>query len=106
MPRHVRVTPPVVAEHDSLLADLVGELKSHNLIGQPIILEDRTPQTNSIRVYVIWEQWDIYPGESRSQLIMDAYGEAFGEETQRQITLALGVTVPEAVAIGLLPSTT
>lgn len=83
--------------------DLVKELKNPGSIGQPIILEDRTPETNSIRVHVIWDRWDECERTRRSGVVLAAYEEVFGAETRQQITLALGMTVAEAIATGLLP---
>ena len=103
MPRHIRTPEKTHAEHSSLLAELVKELKDPRPIGQPIILEDHTPETISRRVHVIWDRWEKCPRESRPNTIAEAYGEAFGAETRKEITLALGVTVPEAAGIGLLP---
>jgi hypothetical protein len=103
MPRHVRMPAQPGPQSNRLLADLVGELRSSKPFGQPIILEDRSPETNSIRVQVVWDRWEGCPPEVRSKLIQDAYKDVFGEETAEQITLCLGMTVPEAAAMGLLP---
>jgi len=103
MPLHQRTPAKAGAKHDRLKADLVSELKNPSPMGQPVILEDRTPETKSIRVHVIWDRWEDCARELRWGIVADAYGEAFGKETQQQITLALGLTVPEAVGIGLLP---
>ena len=88
---------------NSLRNDLVEELRGPKPLGQPIILEDCTPQTDSMRVHVVWDRWTECPRELRQQLIMDAYKEALGEKLPHPITLAMGLTVPEAVEIGLLP---
>ena len=103
MPRHVR--EPFVADEkrDELMRVLVEELKQPKEIGQPVGLEDYTPETNSRRVHVIWNRWAECDRALRSGIILDAYREAFGEDYRRQITLALGVTVLEAYAIALLP---
>jgi hypothetical protein len=86
-----------------ILHDLIEELKNPRPMGQPIVLEDRTPETNSIRVHVIWDRWSQCDRTRRSGIVLAAYEEVFGAETRRQITLALGMTVAEAIATGLLP---
>jgi hypothetical protein len=68
-----------------------------------LILEDDTPETNSLRVTVVWDRWSACPTEFRSPIILDSYAAAHGEDTRRKITLAIGVTVEEAVDLGLLP---
>jgi hypothetical protein len=72
-------------------------------MGQPIILEDSTPETKSTRVHVIWDRWEEHPGEFRSALIQQAYEAALGRMYREQITFALGLTVPEAISLGLFP---
>jgi hypothetical protein len=104
MPVHRRTPPEAGANRDELVADLARELRNPTLIGQPIVLEDDTPETNSMRVHVIWDRWNDCPRDARSAIILDAYRNAmFSRELIDQITLALGVTVPEAIAMGLLP---
>ena len=103
MPRHVRKPRPATSEHKALIRKLAEELKNPKDIGQPIILEDSTPKPRSTRVHVIWDCWEEHPAESRSALIEKAYEAAFGRGYREQITLALGLTVPEAASMGLLP---
>jgi hypothetical protein len=43
------------------------------------------------------------PGELRSTIILDAYARALGDAYRKKIKLALGMTVPEAIEVGLLP---
>lgn len=103
MPVHKRMPSEVGAHRDELVADLIGELRHPKPIGQPIVLEDDTPQTNSVRVYVIWDRWSECARDARSDIIVDAYKTAYYKEFADRITLALGLTVPEGVAMGLLP---
>jgi hypothetical protein len=97
--------PPRVSgpELESLVEGLVGELNNPKEFGQPIVLEDSTPETNSLPVHVIWDRWAEYDKDFRYTVILNAYEQARGKEIRDQITLALGLTVPEAAAIGLLP---
>jgi hypothetical protein len=72
-------------------------------MGQPIILEDGSANGESVRVQVVWDRWEAVPGELRSAIILEAYATALGDAYRQKIKLALGVTVPEAVEVGLLP---
>ncbi len=103
MPRHERKPAKIGPGHEKLVDALVGELRDPKPIGQPIVLEDHTPETDSIRINVVWDRWEECPREARSTIILDAYKRFFDKETFQQITLTLGTTVPEAVALGLLP---
>ena len=103
MPRHERKPAKASPEHEKLVDELVGELRNPKPIGQPIVLEDHTPETDSIRINVVWDRWEECPREARSTIILNAYKRFFDKETFQQIRLVLGTTVPEAVALGLLP---
>ena len=103
MPRHERRPAKTSGEYQKLIRDLVSELKNPKPMGQPIVLEDYSPETNSIRINVVWDRWEECLRESRSAIILKAYELFFDKETFQQITLALGTTVPEACALGLLP---
>lgn len=103
MPVYRRPTPGDDVPIGAIRNDLIEELRNPKPLGQPIILEDATPQTNSVRVHVVWDRWTECPRELRHQVIEDAYMEALGSKQQLPITLALGLTVPEAIGVGLLP---
>ncbi len=105
MPLHQIGSRGIGMDRDRLLASLVHELREPQPIGQPIILEEQTPETKTMRVYVIWDLWEECPRELRSDIILDAYGEARGDKIKQEITLVLGVTVPEAADMGLLSYT-
>lgn len=103
MPRHVRSDTTTAERMDELVLELARELNRPKSFGQPIILEDQTPKTNTVRTQVVWDRWDECPEHLRTDAILEAYESAFGTDFRRKITLALGVTLPEAIAIGLLP---
>jgi hypothetical protein len=104
MPLHRRKPAEGGAQRDELVAELAGELRAPKPVGQPIIIEDDTPETNSVRVHVIWDRWHDCPGELRSGVILDAYATAeYSDEFVGKITFALGVTIPEATEMGLVP---
>jgi hypothetical protein len=102
MPRHTRSSSQTCTTRENLLTLLAAELKNPAPIGQPIILEDYTDQTGTMRVHVIWDRWEECPREMRSDIILNAYL-SLAAEARARITLALGVTLDEAVGIGLLP---
>ncbi len=103
MPRHIRTAIASTGESRTLIADLAREIQSPRPTGQPIILEDGNLNGESVRVQVVWDRWEEVPGELRSAIILDAYATALGDAYRQKIKLALGMTVPEAIEVGLLP---
>jgi hypothetical protein len=103
MPRHILAPKTSIGERQPLTTDLVREIKAPRPMGQPIILEDGNVGGDSVRIQVVWDRWENVAGELRSAIILDAYATALGDEYRRKIKLALGMTVPEAVEVGLLP---
>ncbi len=102
MPRKARSfeeAPRLTA--DDLVEKLAAELRKSREYGQPIIDEEVFP-TGKIRVVVIWDEWDRLPMEDRTTAILQAYNRA-EDEKREKIALASGLTVPEAVAAGMLP---
>jgi hypothetical protein len=103
MPRFV-LSPHVPSpKHDRYVKRLVQEFSASSTRLQPIILEEQVPATKSRHVHVIWDAWKDLTDEQRSAVIVDAYAEAEGPEAAAEITIAEGVTPPEALALGLLP---
>jgi hypothetical protein len=104
MPRHTQQPTETLPLKSELVASLKDELLNPQSIGQPIILEDSTPQTISVRVIVVWDRWHDLPGEIRSDIIRNAYVKAaVPKEFIDSMTFTLGVTVPEAAVMGLVP---
>ena len=81
---------------------LAEELRSRRESGQPVVEEEHF-KTGLIRVSVLWDKWDRVPHEERRRSIIYAYRLAEGPEFAGKITLAGGLTYPEAYASGLLP---
>src|SRR5712671_3409197 len=79
-----------------LLPELVAELKQARESGQPIIDEFTFPATNRIRVAVICDKWESVPDEERLATIYRAFQQAEGKEYADRISIAQGLTVPEA----------
>jgi hypothetical protein len=103
MPRHIITSVPRSPKHEKLVKKLVQEFSATSPNLQPLILEERITATQSRHVRVIWDAWKDLRDEQRSDVIVEAYQQAEGEEAAGQITIAEGVTVPEALALGLLP---
>jgi hypothetical protein len=103
MPRYVLSQPPKAVGHEKLVKRLAQELKSPGEGAQPLILEQIIESTGSRHVHVVWDRWQEIPDEQRSAIIEEAYRQAEGPQRAAEITLASGVTPPEALVLGLLP---
>jgi hypothetical protein len=103
MPRLIRPMPQFNVQREGLVDDLVKELRSPRTFGQPIVIEDPVAGGDRRLIHVIWDAWEGCPREQRTAIIQAAYHRAFREEYEDKISLAIGITVPEAVAMGLLP---
>jgi hypothetical protein len=89
-------------QHGGLVDRLADELRADRQSGQPLIYEQAFP-TGAVRVVVLWDEWDRIPHEDRTAVILRAYERAEGAQARQQITLASGLTTPEAHAAGMLP---
>jgi hypothetical protein len=103
MPRYVFRPEPPSPKHDKLVKKLVQEFTASGKSLRPLILERHLPMTKSRHVHVVWDAWSDVPDEERAAIITDAYTEAEGAEAAADVTIALGVTPREALALGLLP---
>jgi hypothetical protein len=104
MSRTKRSTSPVVkSRHPELVKELASELKADRDCGQPMIDEESFPRTGLLKVTVVWDAWQSVPDDERSKVILESYRQAEGDDYARRITLASGLTIPEAYASGLLP---
>ncbi len=68
---------------------------------QPIILEERTGAGQPLHLYVIWDDWADLPQVERSEIIMDAFEELFGQDKCLDVTVAMGLTPTEADRLGI-----
>lgn len=89
--------------YPDLVAALADELRADRPFGQPVIREQRFPQTDVVRTTVIWDQWEPLTDEDRVATIKQAYAEVEGDDFRQRLALAIGLTVPEAHEAGLLP---
>jgi hypothetical protein len=103
MPRFIIHPQAPSPKHERLVQKLVQEFKASSTNLQPLILEEQVPSTKSRHVRVIWDAWKDLTNEQRSSVIVDAYRQAEGPGAADEITIAEGVTPPEALALGLLP---
>jgi hypothetical protein len=90
------------SDYSQLLNSLKNEWNNPKDSGLPIIIEDRSTRTNSVRLYVIWDRFAEVPRDVRSQLIEEAYKDIH-KDTLEKITLIIGYDVNEAITVGLLP---
>jgi hypothetical protein len=90
------------SDYHRLLDSLKKEWTNPKESGLPIIIEDRSSRTKSVRIYVIWDRFVDMPRDVRSQLITQAYKDIH-KDASEQITLIIGYDVNEAVTVGLLP---
>jgi hypothetical protein len=81
----------------NLVDELSHQLIDENKVDQPLIYEYEL-RGGLLRVIVVWDKWLSLPLEERTAIILAAY-KSHGHEN---IALASGLTIPEAVALGLL----
>lgn len=103
MPRIILGHEHELPQFPDLVTELAEELKSTRSFGQPIIREQQFPKTEAIRTTVIWDKWEFMSDEDRLATILQAYEEVEGQEFRDRLALAVGLTVPEAQASGILP---
>jgi hypothetical protein len=103
MPRIIRTFEDRHPRHKMLVKRLIQEFTTPGTDLQPLILEERTPQTRTRHIYVIWEKLVDLSFEQRFDLIMDAYRQVEGEAAAELVLSATGLTAVEALAHGLLP---
>lgn len=85
-----------------LVQKLTTEIIEPKAFGQPAIEEQEFPSGN-LRVLVLWDDWHELNSGLRTQIILKAYQAANRPETSDRITLASGLTFPEAYLAGTIP---
>ena len=66
---------------------------------QPLIVEESVGTGRY--VYVVWDQWEHWPEQDRTDLILEAYDKV--EPAMREMLInAVGVTAEQALDLGLL----
>ena len=103
MPRRISNQWSRAAGTENLVVDLVQEILTPRESGQPILLERHMDVGESVHVMVVWDRFVDVLESDRTAIILDAYERAMGKAFRERISLATGVTVPEAGELELLP---
>src|SRR5688500_7340604 len=96
------VQSPRMPSAARLTDQLSAQLKAELSLDEPFIVEQRTAQTQSRHVLVIWDAWQNLPRDTRAAIIMNAY-RAANLLKGDTIRVALGLTQEEALDLGYLP---
>ena len=91
----VRNLPPTA---QGLEERLHGEFKnpSADPNAQPVILAEPPAPAPIARLFVIWDEWADLSQQDRSEIIMNAYVRAEGQQAGLRIGVAMGLTSAEA----------
>ena len=81
---------------------LATELAHPHATGQPLILDNQIGQVQRYYVTVVWDEWADLEPVARSRVVLDAYESAMPERTG-QIAIAMGLTMADAISMGLFP---
>ena len=81
----------------NLVQELSKQLIDEDTVAQPLIYEYEL-RGKLLRTMVVWDKWLSLPLEERTAIILAAYK----SQEYENIALASGLTIPEAVALGLL----
>lgn len=86
---------------DKLAAELLNEWQAPSeKPAQPIIIEDGGG-FKPVHLYVIWAAWHGLDQVERSEIIMDVYEQIHGQAKAADVTVAMGLTEPEAQRLGI-----
>ena len=80
---------------------LVRELEHPSDEGQPLVVEEPPEPFPVSRLVVIWDDWAELGQQDRSEIILRAYERVHGQEATLRITVAMGLTSPEAQRMGI-----
>jgi len=70
-------------------------------MAEPVIVLESQGQQSPTHLYVIWSEWGQLTQLERSEIALEAYGEAKGVSSARNIRVALGLTPQEAERMGI-----
>jgi hypothetical protein len=102
MPRYKLSDTMSPALREEIVSAIANELRSAPALGGPLVYETEIPQTGTYHVFVVWQRWRDVPSEYRSSIILDAY-QRVDPSMASHITIATGITMEEAIELGLLP---
>jgi hypothetical protein len=97
---YYRIAPP---KHEQLVNALSRELQhpvqtenSEPPVDKagPTIFEEAT-YLGRLGVTVVWDEWTEISPEARGRIILDAYRQTFGEDTARNVGVAIGFTTTQ-----------
>ena len=66
-----------------------------------MIYESDPGGNEPIQLYVVWRRWEGVPPSDRTDVILDAFEAVRGKDAVLRVSLALGLTTPEAEQLGL-----
>ncbi len=70
-------------------------------MAEPVIVLEAQGQQSPNHLYVIWSEWGQLTQLERSEIALEAYSEAKGVSSARNIRVALGLTPEEAARMGI-----
>jgi hypothetical protein len=70
-------------------------------MAEPVIVLESQGQQAPNHLYVIWSEWGQLTQLERSEIALEAYSEAKGVSSARNIRVALGLTPEEAARMGI-----
>lgn len=68
---------------------------------EPIIMVKDSRPKGGVELYVVWSEWATLDQQERSEIIMFAYEQLASEDDAAAVTVALGLTRPEAQRMGI-----
>ena len=69
---------------------------------EPVIIEEGNAGAGEpTRLYLIWSDWTQLDQRMRSRVILDAYESVHGHLRALMVTVAMGLTPPEAQQMGI-----
>jgi hypothetical protein len=86
---------------DELTDRLAREIHQRTDDG-PLIFEQEIADTATFHVIVVWQRWVDVPEELRNSIFLEAYTRS-DPDFASKITIAVGVTMEEAIDMNLLP---
>ena len=89
---------------EARLADLLARrLQSGNADPQPpFIMDDALAGGHGRHLVVLWDQWANMEPSKRARIILDAFERAYPGQSAT-VTLAIGLSLSEALSLGYLP---
>jgi len=70
-------------------------------MAEPVIVLENQGQQIPAHLHVIWSEWDQLTPLERSEIALEAYGEARGSDLASHLRVALGLTAAEAERMGI-----